>query len=114
MQANAFAQCQSSGHAHSDVRAPTVGVFREQDEEEKKTKNRAPPRDASREASRKSNFQKQFKKKSIFGDIRGFWLSAKQETLLCTLLVTRRGAAAAARAAGSTRAGPQCQAQTVA
>merc|ERR1711901_331 len=32
-------------------------------------------------ASRKSNFQKQFKKKSIFGQyLRGFWLSAKQET----------------------------------
>lgn len=108
----AFAQCQSSGHAHSDVRAPTVVVFREQDEEEEEDEE---PGAAERCASRREEGQPKIKKNRSSANISAaFRLSAKQETLLCTLLVTRRGVAAAARAAGSTRAGPQCQAQTVA
>jgi len=115
--ANAFAQCQSSGHAHSDVRAPTVVVFREQDEEEEEDEE---PGAAERCASRRRPAGNQIsennskKNRSSANISAAFRLSAKQETLLCTLLVTRRGVAAAARAAGSTRAGPQCQAQTVA
>merc|ERR1711907_206317 len=70
----------------------------------KKTKNRAPPRDARRgEGQPEIKFPKTIQKKIDLRPIspRLFGFRRTRETPLCTLLVTRRGVAAAARAAGS-------------
>ena len=81
----------------------------------KKTKNRAPPRDARRGRKSRNQISKNNSKKNRFGaSSAAFRLSANAGNAALHLLVARRGVAAAARAAGSTRAGPQCQAQTVA
>merc|ERR1712146_748746 len=105
MQANAFAQCQSSGHAHSDVRAPTVGVFREQDEEEEEDEEPgAAERCASRKKEPKSNFQKQFKKKkSIRRKLRGFSAFGERG---------KRRSAPTRSAAGRRRCGTSCRQHT--
>ena len=99
----AFAQCQSSGHAHSDVRAPTVGVFREQDEEEEEDEEPGAAERCVAKDQPKIESQNQFKKKTISVISAAFGFRRK----------TRNAALHLARnAAGRRRCGTSCRQHT--